>query len=188
MYELIVNPLFIQSLGWIALIFSLLVFQVNKRDNMLKLHLYASLFYSVHFFLLGGYSGAAVNLVNALRNYSFFKVSKKREGWILPIFFIALFIAVVLLSWQGWISLLPMIGAICGTLAFWQKSPKWIRIFSLFVAPSWFLYAALIGSYPMMISEIIMFSSDVVGLFRFNYPRISNKFDMDLHYKRKLHP
>lgn len=188
MNQLFSSQLFIQALGVVALLFSMLVFQAGKRKKMLKLHTGASLLYSVHFFLLGGYSGAIVNLVNAIRNYSFYKLSKKSSNWSMPIFFIILFTVAGLVSWQGPASLLPIIGAISGTIAFWQRDPKWIRIFSLFVSPAWFIYALLIGSYPMMISEIIMFSSDIIGMFRYDYLKINSGHEISLHHKRKLHP
>lgn len=188
MNQLISSQFFIQSLGVVALVFSMLVFQAGKRKEMLKLHTGASLLYSAHFFLLGGYSGAIINLVNALRNYSFYKINKKSPNWTLPVCFIILFVIAGLASWQGPVSLLPIVGAISGTIAFWQLDPKWIRIFSLFVSPAWFLYALIVGSYPMMISEIIMFSSDVVGLFRFDYLKNNGGHIISLHHKRKLHP
>lgn len=188
MNQLFSSQLFIQALGVVALLFSMLVFQAGKRKEMLELHTGASLLYSAHFFLLGGYSGAIINLVNALRNYSFYKLSKKSTNWTLPIFFIVLFVIAGLVSWQGPISLLPIIGAISGTIAFWQRDPRWIRVFSLFVAPTWFLYAMMIGSYPMMISEVIMFSSDVIGLFRYDYLKNYGGHIVSLHHKRKLHP
>lgn len=188
MYDLVFNPMFIQFIGAIALIFSIMVFQVDSRRKMLKLHIGSSLFYTIHLFLLGGYSGSIVNLVNAARNYCFYKVKLKKHRWIIPVGFIAIFAIVVFITWKDYYSVMPLIGAVFGTLAFWQKDPKLVRIFSLIVAPPWFIYSVMIGSVPMMISEVIMFSSDIVGLLRYDYhPKFSLR-DFDSHHKKKLRP
>ncbi len=186
MFDFVFDPMFIQALGSIALVFSLLVFQVNSRRRMLALHSGSSLFYAVHFFLLGGYSGAVVNFINALRNYSFYKIKPKKHHWLPPIFFIALYSFFVFVTWKDIYSILPLVGAFFGTLAFWQKNPRLIRIFSLLVAPPWFIYALLVGSVPMMISESIMFLSDLIGLIRYDYhPKFSLR-DFDLHHNKNI--
>lgn len=186
MFDIINDPMFIQTLGSIALVFSLLVFQVNSKRRMLFLHSGSSLFYAVHFFLLGGYSGAVVNFVNAIRNTTFFSLRHKKRSLFLPILFIVLYMSVVVLTWKDIYSILPLIGAVFGTLAFWQKNPRMIRIFSLLVAPPWFIYATLVGSVPMMISESIMFLSDLIGLIRYDYHPKFTLRDFDLHHSKKL--
>jgi len=185
--QLIKDPTFIQFVGFIALIFALLVFQAKKRDGMLKLHILASGFFAIHYFLLGAYSGSAINTMNILRNYSFSKFKKKKNSWLLPAIFIVLFIIIGIVSWQGWISLLPILSAVGGTIAFWQSKPKIIRILSFIILPMWFIYDALSGSYPGMIAEFIIFTSDIVGLCR--YDIFKNRKKLELRINRKiLHP
>ena len=183
--QLLTNQFFIQFIGVVALIFALLIFQVDNRKSMLKYHTVASLFFSIHYFLLGAYTGSTVAAVNIFRNYSFFKFENRKFSWLLPLLFIAVFLVVIALSWQGWISILPMISAVCGTLAFWQDKPRLIRIFSFIITPVWLIYDALVGSYPGMIAEFIILSSDVVGVCRYDLFKNHTLKEFKLHVHRK---
>ena len=187
---LLANPFFIQFVGFIALIFALLIFQVNDRKSMLKFHAIASLFFAAHYLMLGAIAGALVSIINVLRSYCFFKSEGKKFYKLVPIIFITVFVIAIILSWQGWASLLPMASAIVGTLAFWQNKPRRIRAFSLLISPLWLIYDALVCSYPGMITELFMLSSNIVGVCRYdlskNY-RFKKDFKMHVHRKR-LHP
>jgi hypothetical protein len=162
------NAIIIQLIGFIALGFSLLVFQVNRRSSMLKLQMCAASLYVVHFYLLGAITGSAMNLTGVSRNYAFYKFRDRTHSWLLPGVFIIIFAGVGLATWQGPLSLLPTCGMISGTIAFWQRDTKFIRYIALISPPLWFTYNAISGSYPGMLTEVIMFSSNLVGIYRFD--------------------
>lgn len=182
--ELISNQIFIQSIGFAAMIAALLVFQANNRKNMLSMHTIANALYSIHFFLLGALTGSAMSVLIVIRNYFFYSSKKREKTWTLPIVFIFCFVIFTIISWKGMISLLPMFGATCGTIAFWQSNPRLIRIFSLLAPPLWFAYAFFTGAYPVMITEFIMFSSDLVGIYRFD---IQDKQNARKMHARRMH-
>lgn len=169
----------IQSIGIIAVAVSLTIFQINSRNKMLQLGMIAALIYALHFFLLGARTGAAMNLIAAGRSYVYFKTTPdKRHTWIL------LAIGVVsvlgaLLTWQGPLSLLPLLGTLSSGLAFWQTKPKNIRRFALISSPLWFAYNAVSGSYPGMFIEVVMICSNFIGQYRFDYRH-------NAHTKRRL--
>ncbi|MEK9195850.1 MAG: YgjV family protein, partial [Patescibacteria group bacterium] len=73
-----------------------------------------------------------------------------------------------ILTWHGLISLLPMIGMITGTIAFWQSNPRYIRLIGLISPPLWFTYNYISGSYAGMFAEIILLSSNLIGIYRFD--------------------
>ncbi len=136
---------------------------------MLKLSMTAALFYTVHFFMLGAVTGAAMNLIGGVRCYTFFHVTPdKRHRWVL-IAFMILAAGGAALTWQGPLSLLPMIGSISSGIAFWQKDPKYIRRWALIASPLWFVYNALSHSYPGMLIEVILLVSNLVGEYRFDF-------------------
>jgi len=146
---------------------------------MLKLGMVAAFIYSVHFLLLGAYTGAAMNLIGGARAYAFYRVEPdRRHVWILVIF-IAIAAVSTYITWQGIISLLPLIASSMGGIALWHKKPKAIRRWALIVPPIWFAYSFLVGSYPGMVVESIMFTSNLVGEYRFD-------IDHKKHMRRKL--
>lgn len=57
-----------QLIGFIALTVSILIFQFNKRTVMLRLGMIAGAIYAVHFFMLGAYTGSAMNLIGSFRS------------------------------------------------------------------------------------------------------------------------
>lgn len=155
-----------QLIGFIGVCISLLIFQVNKRDSMLKLQMSAATVYALHFFLLGAFTGSGLSIAGGIRNYLFYK--QKKRHWLLPASFIIVFSIVGILTWQGPISILPVMAMISGTLAFWQKNPKHIRLIALIASPLWLIYNLLSGSYPGILAEIVMLSSNLVGIYRFD--------------------
>lgn len=160
------SAVFVQLVGFVALAVGLLGFQANKRGNMLKFQVAASVLYAVHFYLLGAFTGAVMNGVNAGRNYAFFKIAKRT--WLLPAGFMIIFALAGIITWQGPLSVLPTLAMLTGTLAFWQKNPTTIRLLELISPPLWFAYNAVAGSYPGMLAEIILFCSIILGIYRFD--------------------
>ena len=166
--NLVHSGIFIQLIGFVAFVLSLLIFQVNKRSSMLRIQMVACLLYAIHFFMLGAYTGAAMNVAGVARNFSFDKLKKSRHSWVLPILFITIFFIAAILTWQGPRSLLPAIASIGGTLAVWQQNPRMIRLLSLLSPPLWLTYNVLSGSYPGILSEIFLLTSTIVGIYRFD--------------------
>lgn len=156
-----------QLIGFVAVGFSLAVFQVNNRRTMLTLLICSALLYACSFYMLNAYTGAAMNLLAAVRSYVYIRHPKQQDLKTLIIFQL-IFVAATALTWQGPISLLPFIGTASGTLAFWLLNLKQTRLLTLISPPSWFIYDLLSGSYPGMFIEVINISSNLVGIYRFD--------------------
>lgn len=158
-----------QIIGVIAVISSISIYQVDKRKTMLLLSLVAALLFSIHYWLLGAATGAAMNLLAVGRCYVFYKVKPRSSNrWIVHLF-IGLDVFVGALTWQGLISLLPIAGSIGGIISGWQQRPNLIRRYGLIPPPLWFAYSMLTGSVPGMIIGVFRFVSNLVGQYRFDY-------------------
>lgn len=166
--QIFMNNDTIQVIGVFAMIFSLLVFQANNRKQMLSLHSVANFLYFVHLYLLNGLTGALTSLIAGVRNLIYTKYEKGKRPIAVPLIFIGILAIVCVITWKDWTSLLPISGGVLGTISFWQKKPKNIRLFSLFVSPMWFVYGIINGSYAIILTELVMFSSDVIGIIRYD--------------------
>jgi hypothetical protein len=165
----VTNPVIIQGIGLVALLLNLSVFQTNTRKNMLLLGLSACLLWTTHFYLLGAMTGSAMNLLAAGRFCVYYRVKpSKQNRWILWSF-IGLTALATALTWKGMISLLPFIGTASGAIAFWQKKTKYIRRLALVSSPPWFTYNVIVGSYPGMVAEALLMSSNFIGQYRFDF-------------------
>jgi hypothetical protein len=161
------HPYAIQLIGFAAIGFAFAIFQVNTRKKMLVLSTISCFFWVCHFFLLGAYTGSAMNLLTAGRNYTFYKLNKKRKR---KIFYglIAAFIVADILTWSGPKSLLPLAGSVIGTIAFWQLNPRKIRLIIIFGPCCWFVYNIIIHSYAGMAADTTGVISILVGIYRFD--------------------
>jgi hypothetical protein len=168
-----------QLFGLAGLTLALTIFQVKKRRNMLRISIVACSLYTVQYILLGAYTGATLNIIGGARGYAYYKVSpNRRHLWVL-FTFISLAALGAILTWQGPISLLALLGSVCGTFSVWHKNPKYIRRWALLAPPLWFTYNFISGSYPGMIGEVIMLTSNLLGEYRFDLRHPS-------HYKKRF--
>ena len=164
------NEIFIQGIGFIGLILILLIYQIDNRKAMLSLRITASILFGFHFGLLQAWTGSALNFIGAIRTYIFKQRLTKKwaESHLWLYLFIIIFVIVGIFTWEGNHSILPIIGMTAGTISFWVKNPKHIRFISLFPPLIWFVYDFIVLSYPAMILEILLFSSVIIGIIRFD--------------------
>jgi hypothetical protein len=159
-----------QGIGFIAFIAALWVFQRNKRKEMLYIKVASALLFAIHFLFLGGMTGFAVEIVGATRSYIFAHRTEKKWAksslWLYG--FIAAFLIAGLLTWEGYYSSFAVMGMIAGTISFWLKNPKHIRLFSLIAPPLWMLYSIIKGSIPGVAQEMFVLISVLVGITRFD--------------------
>ncbi len=157
--------IWIQLIGFVGVILLLVMFQVNDRRAMLRIQMVSALTMALHFALLGATTGAAMNVLRSVRNYFFIRYRHKK--WLLPVA-VGVFVTAGVLTWHGWISVLPIAGTAIGTTALWQKNPRVIRFMSIIVPPLWFVYNYINGSYAGMVGDSITFSSILIGIIRFD--------------------
>ena len=157
-----------QIIGFVAVAINLLVFQVNKRRTMLNIGATAAVIYTLHFYLLGAYTGSAMNAIGGVRDVVTARITPNRRNvWVLVLLGLVA-AGATYLTWRGILSLLPLAGTLLNGISFWNKNPKIIRRLYLIVPPIWFVYNAIVGSYPGMLIEIIMLTSNLVGQYRFD--------------------
>jgi hypothetical protein len=159
-----------QLVGFGGLTLAIIAFQINNRKKLILLHMAAATIFTLHFFMLGAFTGASLNAINIARNYIFAKkydYKWARSPWVLATF-ITLFVIAGALTWDGWYSVLPVIGMVAGSVAFWMKNTTTIRFLALIAPPCWFAYNFIVGSIPGMIAEILIFSSIVAAIIRYD--------------------
>jgi hypothetical protein len=105
------------------------------------------------------------------RSYVYYKVKPtRRNSWIMLCFLGVAGLAAAI-TWQGPLSLLPMLGTMSGGVAYWQTKPKHIHRLALIASPLGFIYNTISGSYAGMVIETINFTSNLIGQYRFDMPK-----------------
>lgn len=164
------NKELIQVIGFIALGFGLLAFQKKQRGKILLFLIFGQCLFTLHFFLLRAWTGAAMNGIAAVRTFVF--NNKENQKWaksrFWPFIFILCFWVVGLFSWQGYYSLLPVLAMTAESFAVWLDEPKKIRQFMLIPRPLWFTYNVIVHSYAGIVAEILVFISIIISIIRFD--------------------
>ncbi len=158
-----------QALGVIALVIAILSFQQNAQKKIVTLQMISSVFFCIHFCMLGATLGGLLNGIGIVRAAIFRNRDRKwasHIGWFF--LFCILFCLVGILSWDGPISLLPILSMILTTIAFWIKNPGIVRAVSAPASPLWFVYNWFYASYPGMLTEAFVFSSILAAVYRYD--------------------
>lgn len=174
---------FIQAIGFAGVLFFLTSYQVRSNKLLFVLQTLGCLTFGVQFALLGAYSGCLSLLVCIVRNLVLTQYNRSKlirwKGW--AVVFSALCLAAALITWNGPVSLFPVVGTVAGTAAFWTNNAKYIRIANLSInCPCMLLYDILVKSWGGVLNESITIAAIVVSIIRFGWAaldgdRIENK-------------
>lgn len=166
-----------QIIGFIAFALAVLTFQSNKHKNITLLKCASDALFVIQFIMLGAYTGAVMNGIGCVRNLVYSSlVEKKKDVKFAVIFFSVAVIISGIVTWNGWISLLAIVGKLLSTLSYAFKDPKNIRRMTIPVCIVWAVYDFICNSFAGVLTEIFTLSSIAVAYFRFEYgkDRIKN--------------
>lgn len=168
MLSVLYNFWFIQFIGLIALVFVFLSWNAKTRKDIFKLQSINLVFFIIHYMLLGAHTGALMCIVVLTRNFVFVRKGTKRWASHVIWFYIfcLLSIAVLLISWRGWISVLPATAVIIGMYGMFKDKPKEMRFYNLLNSLIWVPYTIVVHSYSGLLSQIIGITGVLVGMYR----------------------
>ena len=171
------NPILLQSInavnliaqiiGVIAVTISCVVFLGRKRRTILLCKFTTDVLWFWHYFLIGAYSGAALNILALFRESIFMNKEKKwasSKFWLFLI--LSLTILSCLLTWEGPASLLPMIGSSCAVVSFWLTKPINIRLTAIPSQVLWLIYGTIHFSLPSFICNTMGLITIGIGLWQ----------------------
>ncbi len=159
-----------QAIGFVAMVLLVYSFQKNTRKGILTLQLASESLWVVHYFMIGAYTGMALNLVGVARCYVY--ANRETKKWadkaFIPMLFFIISIATGVLTWDGTASVLPMAAVCITSFVLWSKKPKIIRLFSAPGCACWLVFNFLSGSYPGVLTEIFNLVSISAGIIRYD--------------------
>lgn len=165
-----------QIFGLLAILFWIFSIQYKEKEKVLKFQIYASLFYAVQFFLLKGYAAFVVDVLACIRLYAFYR-DEKHKGYIEK-YWLYIFLGLTLLSgvftYDGIISIIPILTGIFYTVSTWVKNTKFLRIFYIICAILWTGYNLKYYALTAVIGNIIEIVSGIISMVRFDTKRGEN--------------
>ena len=157
--------------GIAAVVLYLLGYLQKKRNAIITFNLSSRILYIVQYFLLGAFEGAALDICGSISSVLAQNKDKKYLKKALPFVFAGVnlgIIAVGLLLYVNIFSLLPIIGVLLHTSAFWISNERSIRIVSLLGCPFWLLYNFASGAYGSCIGDILSMMSIGISMIRYD--------------------
>lgn len=165
------STVFIQGIGFVAVLFFIISYQLRSNRMLFLCQLLGCSIFCLQFCLMGAYTGAASLLVNILRNLLLLKIDQ--WDWVknkVTMSGILLLLGVTtVLTWDGWISLLPLASVGVTTIGYWTNNAQKLRLSQFFGSPCTLLYDVLIHSWGGVISESITLASIIISVIRFGW-------------------
>ena len=165
------SAVFIQGIGFVAVLFFIVSYQLRSNRMLFLCQLLGCSIFCLQFCLMGAYTGAVSLLVNILRNLLLLKIDQ--WDWVkskVTMSGILLLLAVMtILTWDGWISLLPLASVGVTTVGYWTNNAQKLRLSQFFGSPCTLLYDVLIHSWGGVISESITLASIIISVIRFGW-------------------
>ena len=158
-----------QIIGIIAATLAVISFQQKTHKYIVAFQLAANVAFILNFGLIGNTAGAILNGVALIRALVF--VNKGRKWADNPLwlwFFCGLCIAAGWYTWTDWRTILPTLGMICTTVAFWIKTPMYVRMMAFTSSPLWLVYNS-ISTPPAIggiVTEVVNMISIIIAIMR----------------------
>ncbi len=168
MYETIA-----QAVGYVGLVTSVLSFQFNKGKRFYSVQFIMKLCFVIHYVMLLGYSGAALNCVGLL-NCLLYYCKSQGKGFAKKPFWVYIFAVIygitgiiTILSGDRW-GIFITVASVATAFMLDAKSVRIVRYYQLFiVSPSWLIYNFTVNSHSGIVTEIINIVSVVVAFIRY---------------------
>jgi len=156
-------------IGYFGMGILFLSYQMPKKRQIVVLQIAAISIFTAHYFLLGGYTGAIMNLIALSKTVLYYFENKP---WFKNVLFTAVYLVIIsvtgVLTWQGYRSVFPIIAMFVHTLAYNVKNEKWFRICMFPTSPLWMAYAVMTGSTPAFIGEVLTTTSMLSAIIRYD--------------------
>ena len=157
-------------IGFIGTFFYFISFQFKNNKTLFRVQFISYIFYSLHFFLLGAFTGGLSYLVGLIKSFCLSSSNKKLHSKIMCIILCITQIAVGIITYQGLISILPIIANVAAIIAGYSGNARSIRLVGIFInSPLWIAHNLYVESWAGVIDELIAEASMIVSMIRYRF-------------------
>ena len=156
-----------QGLGILGAALNISSFQMKSNKKLILCQFLGSTFFLFNYLLLNAYTGCIMNGLGVIRNFVFLGGDKTRKPFVLILVNLA-FITGTIFTWQGFISIFPLVGMIAATVTMYMNSGKAMRMAQLFISsPCWLVYNLASMTIGGVACEIFVITSTAISFIRF---------------------
>lgn len=159
----------INIIGILAIITWILSIQNKDKKGILIYQIVANILYFIQYYLLNAYSACLMNFITAVRCLKFYLEEKKYDKVSNNsfMFFTILIIIIGIFTYNGILSLLPIIASLIYMYSVWQNNLNTTRYLFIVAAFIWFYYNFSIGAYINVVGNIFEIVSGIISIIRF---------------------
>ncbi len=170
------NYLTIQVIGFLGTILFFVSFQCKNNKNLFRVQFISYLCYTVHLILLGATTGGVSYMLNTVRSFCLGSkkeiLHSKKMCWLICF----LQMITLVLTWNGWISILPIAANIAATIAGYSNDGQKIRLTGMFInSPLWIIYNIIVGSWAGIMDEIVTEASIIISIIRYGWKNLDGE-------------
>lgn len=156
-------------IGILAIITWILSIQNKDKKGILIYQVVANILYFIQYYLLNAYSAYLINFITAFRCLGFYLEEKKydRVSNNSFLFFTILIIIIGIFTYNGILSLLPIITGLIYMYSVWQNNLNTTRYLFIIAAFIWLYFNLSVGAYINIVGNIFEIISGIVSIIRF---------------------
>lgn len=160
---------FLGELSWFFGMLVMLIAYLQKNDvTVKKLMVLSVFFWGAHYFLMGLFTGFVITMIWFLRLWLSVKYKKNKYALI---FVISLSLTSSYFTYNGIMSLLPVIASMTGAYAYFYLEKIKLRLMMTFNSSMWLIYNFVVGSFSGMINEALVQVVLIVTIYRMIHPQ-----------------
>lgn len=158
-----------QLLGILGFLLSIISFQQNTQKRIVFVQFLANISFTIHFYLIGAYTGSILNGIAIVRSFVYcFKDKKWASSNVWIVIFSLAFVVAGIYTWEGPLSILPTTAMVLSSVSFGIKNPKLVRRIYFPCSPMWLIYNIVGGSIGGVLTECFAMISIIIGMLRFD--------------------
>ena len=160
--------------GIMAVTLYFLGYLQKRRKNIIFLNVSSRILYIIQYILIGAFEGAMLDVAGAVSSV----LAQKKDTTFIKKHIKAVVISInsiIVISglflYKNIFSLLPIIGVLLHTGAFWIEDEKRIRQVSLLGSPFWLVYNFVSQAYGSCIGDILSIISILTSMIRYDFKK-----------------
>lgn len=169
-----------QIIGVLAVGTFLLSYQQKKRKNIIIFNVVSRVLYILQYLLLGAFEGAVLDILGALSSVIATQKDNgfvKKHTLVTVIIINVVIVAAGILLYENVFSLLPMVGVLLQTTAFWINDERIIRRVSLAGSPFWFVYNFVSRAYGSAVGDVLTMGSIIIAMIKYRKSKQLDQFE-----------
>lgn len=158
-----------QAFALASFIFNIIAMQRKRKPTLLNMDVMAGFCAFMHYAFLGAWAGMISKFISTIRNAIAAYISSKnlKTPKILPIVFVALYIAIGFFAFDSPLTILPILAPCVYTIAIYTCDITKIRYAGLATAIIWLIYDICVFSVVGATAQTILIVNIIIAICRF---------------------